>query len=91
MAVAQAVLSETQREALEAFCDAIVPSVETDTQDPIEKAFLERAASDMNVATEIEGLLAEAMLPEEIEAVGELLDALHKEGIVEADTDGAPN
>ena len=66
MAVAQAVLSETQRETLEALCDTFVPAVEVDTHDPVEKEFMARAASDLAVAAQIEGLMAEAMLPEEI-------------------------
>ena len=66
MAVAQSVLSETQRETLEALCDTFVPAVETDSHDPLEKEFIGRAASDMDVAAQIEGLMAEAMMPEEI-------------------------
>ena len=40
MAVAQSVLSETQRETLEALCDTFVPSVDTDTHDPVEQEFM---------------------------------------------------
>jgi choline dehydrogenase-like flavoprotein len=43
-----------------------------------------RAASDLEVAAQIEGLMAQAMLPEEIEALGGLLDALGAEGFAEA-------
>jgi choline dehydrogenase-like flavoprotein len=84
MAVAQAVLSETRRGVLEALCDTFVPAVEAEAGDPIEQAFMARAASDLQVAAQIEDLLAQAMLPEEIEALGGLLDALGAEGFVEA-------
>src|SRR3954447_8292977 len=87
MAVAQAVLSDTRRAVLEAFCDTIVPAVDADTHDPVEKEFMGRAASDLGVAAQIEELAAEVMLPEEIEAVGGLLDAFAAEGFVEASTE----
>ena len=83
-----AVLTEGQRAALEAVADTFVPAVEVDTGDPLEREFMARAASDMAVAARIEGLLAEAMLPEEIAALGGLLDALAAEGLVEAGTEG---
>ena len=69
---------------LEALCDTFIPSVETDIGDPVEQAFMARAASDLQVAAQIEGLLAEAMLPDDIEALGGLLDALGAEGFAEA-------
>ena len=68
MAVAQSVLTETQRETLEALCDTFVPAIEADSHDPVEKEFMGRAASDLAVAAQIEGLMAEVMLPEEIAA-----------------------
>src|SRR6478609_2183529 len=77
MAVAQAVLSDTRRAVLEAFCDTIVPAVDADTHDPVEKEYMGRAASDLDVAAQIE----------EIEAVGGLLDAFAAEGFVEASTE----
>ncbi len=87
MAVAQSVLSETQRETLEALGNTFVPAVESDSHDPLEKEFLGRAASDMDVAAQIEGLMAEVLLPEEILLVGGLLDALAGEGFAQADLD----
>ena len=87
MAVAQSVLSETQRETLEALGDTFIPAIEADSHDPVEKEFLARAASDMAVAAQIEGLMAEVLLPEEILLVGGLLDALAAEGFAKADLD----
>jgi choline dehydrogenase-like flavoprotein len=85
MAVAQPVLSETRRATLEALCETFVPPVEADTPDPLEAELMARGASALGVAAQVEGLLAEAMAPEEIEALGGLLDALAAEGF-----DGAP-
>ena len=76
MAVAASVLDETQRSTLEALCDTYVPAIESDTGDPVERDFLARAASDMQLAAQIEGMMAEAMTPEEIAGVAGLLDAL---------------
>ena len=87
MAVAQSVLSETQREVLAALGDTFVPAIEVDSHDPLEKEFMGRAASDLAVAAQIEGLMAEALLPEEILLVGGLLDALAEQGFAEADVD----
>ncbi|MGH2950548.1 MAG: FAD-dependent oxidoreductase [Solirubrobacterales bacterium] len=80
MAVAQAVLDETRRATLEALCDTFVPAVEADADDPVGREFMARAASELEVAAQIEGLMADAMVAEEIEAVGSLLDALAGEG-----------
>ncbi len=85
MAVAQSVLSETQRETLEALGDTFIPGIEADSHDPVEKEFMGRAASDMAVAAQIEGLMAEVLLPEELLLVGGLLDALAAEGFAKAD------
>ena len=85
MAVAQSVLSETQRETLEALADTFVPGVEVDSHDPLERQFMARAASDLGVAAQIEGLMAEALLPEAIALVGGLLDALAEQSFAEAD------
>jgi len=73
------VFDATRRATLEALCDTFVPALESTSADPVERAFLERGAGDLAVAAQIEGLLAQAMLPEEIEAVGGLLDALEAE------------
>jgi choline dehydrogenase-like flavoprotein len=80
MAVAQAVFGETRRATLEALCETFVPGVDNDGADPVEAAFMARGAGELQIAAQIEGLLAEAMVPEEIEAVGGLLDALAAEG-----------
>ncbi len=81
MAVMASVFTEAQRSTLEALCDTFVPSVESDTGDPVERAFMARAASDMQVAPQIEEMLADALIPEEVAQVGELLDALAAEGL----------
>jgi choline dehydrogenase-like flavoprotein len=75
MSVAASVLSDTQRQTLEALCDTFVPSVETDTGDPVERDFLARAASDMQIPVAIEETFADTLLPEEIAQFGGLLDA----------------
>jgi choline dehydrogenase-like flavoprotein len=80
MAVAQAVLTDTRRATLEALCDTFVPALEAGRGDPVEAEFMARGASALQVAAQVEGLLAEAMMAEEIEAVGQLLDALAAEG-----------
>ena len=85
MAVAQAVLTDTQRSVLEALCDTFVPAVEFDTSDPVERDFMARAASDLPVAAQVEGLMAEALVHAEIEAFGGLLDALAAKGFLDAD------
>jgi choline dehydrogenase-like flavoprotein len=85
MAVMAGVLDETRRRTLEALCDTIVPPVDYDGDDETLRAFMARAASDMGVAAQIEGLMAQAMLPEEIEGFGQLLD-----GLAQADFAGLP-
>ena len=87
MAVAQAVLSDERRGVLEALCDTFIPSLDVETGDSIESEFMARAASDLGVAAQIEDLLAQAMLPEEIDALGGLLDALGAEGFADAPHD----
>jgi choline dehydrogenase-like flavoprotein len=77
MAVMAGVLSETQRRTLEVLCDTYVPGSEHDGDETM-KAFMARAASDMAIGAQIEGLMAEAMLPEDIEGFAGLLDALAK-------------
>ena len=46
MAVMASVFDETQRATLEALCDTFVPTVETDTGDPVERDFLARSAGE---------------------------------------------
>ncbi|HKI67475.1 MAG TPA: GMC family oxidoreductase [Solirubrobacterales bacterium] len=84
MAVAQAIFNEARRATLEALCETFVPAVESDSLDPVESGLMARGAGDLQVAAQIEGLLAEAMTAEEIEALGGLLDALAAEGFDEA-------
>ena len=76
MAVVAGVLSERQKRTLEALCDTWVPAVDPDGSDPVEASFLARPATDIGVADQIEGLMADAMTPDEIAATAELLDAL---------------
>jgi choline dehydrogenase-like flavoprotein len=80
MATVTGVFDATRRATLEALCDTFVPAVQSDSEDAAERDFMARSASDLGVAGQIEGLLEQAMLPEEIEAVGGLLDALEAEG-----------
>src|SRR3954447_18042611 len=76
MAVMAGVLGETRRRTLEALCDTFVPSVPYDGDDVTMRAYMARSATDMGVPAQIEGLMAQAMLPEEIEGFGLLLDGL---------------
>ena len=85
MAVMAGVLNDTRRRTLEALCDTVVPSVEYDGSDEIMRAFMARSASDMGIAAQIEGLMAQAMLPDDIEGFGQLLDAIGQTGF-----DGMP-
>ena len=65
-------LSETQRGALRAFCDTVVPSIER-TDDP--DGFWARKATDLAVDDGVEQIIA--TLPPELQAgLGQLLDAL---------------
>src|SRR3954453_6740618 len=75
MSVAASVLSDTQRQTLEALCDTFIPSVESDTGDPLERDFLARAASDMLIPAAIEQTFGDTLLPEEIAQFAGLLDA----------------
>lgn len=75
MAVTVGVLSDTQRRTLEAVCDTFAPSIESDGDAPVVRDFYARTASDLGVPAQIEGLLAQSMMPEEIDALGQLLDA----------------
>jgi choline dehydrogenase-like flavoprotein len=84
MAITTEVFSATRRATLEALCDTFVPAVDSGSEDPLEREFMARSASDLGVAAQLEGLLAQAMLPEDIEAIGGLLDALAAEGFADA-------
>jgi choline dehydrogenase-like flavoprotein len=84
MAEAEAILTDARRVTLEALCETFVPAVQTDSGDPVEAEFMARGASALQVAAQIEALLAQAMMAEEIEAVGRLLDELAAERFDEA-------
>jgi choline dehydrogenase-like flavoprotein len=75
MAVTVGVRNDTRRQTLEAVCDTFVPSLEVDADNDVLRDFYARSASDLGVPAQIEGLLAQSALPEEIEALGQLLDA----------------
>jgi choline dehydrogenase-like flavoprotein len=75
MAVTVGVLSDTHRRTLEAICDTFAPSIDLDGDAVLLRDFYARSASDLGVPGQIEGLLAQSMLPEEIDALGQLLDA----------------
>ena len=80
MAVTVGVLGDTRRRTLEALCDTFAPSLEPHGGDTAMRDFYARSASDLGVAAQIEDLLAQSSLPEEIEAIGQLLDAFGEEG-----------
>jgi choline dehydrogenase-like flavoprotein len=81
MAVTVGVLNDTRHQALEALCDTFVPSLESDDEREMVRDFYARCASDLAIAAQIEGLLAQTAMPEEIEAVGLLLDAFAAQDI----------
>ena len=76
MAIAATVLNELQRRTLEAVCDTVVPSVHSDLDDPVMRGFLARAASEMQIAEQIEALMGQAMSEEQLEGFAGLLDGL---------------
>lgn len=80
MAVMESVFDETARATLEALCETFVPAVEADTRDPVERAFLARSAADLQVAAQIDGMLAQSATPEDIAAMAGLLAALVEQG-----------
>jgi len=81
MAVTVGVLSDTRRGALEAVCDTFAPSLPEEGDSELLRQFYARSASDLGIAAQIEGLLAQTALPEEIEALGQLLDAFTEQDI----------
>jgi choline dehydrogenase-like flavoprotein len=87
MAVTVGVLSDTRRRTLEEVCDTFAPSLEGG-EGAAGQAFYARCASDLGVAAQIEGLLAQTALPEEVEAFGQMLDAIGAAGFGAADLDG---
>jgi len=87
MAAVATAFTDPQREVLEALCETFVPSIEVDSLDPVEQAFMRRSALDLQVPAQIEGMLAEAMTAEEIAGVGDLLHALAEQGIAEVPID----
>jgi choline dehydrogenase-like flavoprotein len=77
MTVMAAVLHDVQRQTLEAVCDTVVPSVAPDPEDDTTlAAYLARSASELAVAEQIEGLMGQAMPPEQIQGFADLLDGL---------------
>jgi choline dehydrogenase-like flavoprotein len=76
MAVVAGVLNEARRQTLESVCDTVAPSIEAGGDDAVLREFYSRSASDLGIPAQLEGLLAQAMMPEEIEALGQLLDAI---------------
>src|SRR3954469_3373255 len=88
MAVMASVLTDSQRETLTALCDTFVPAIESDTQDPVEREFLTRSASDLQVAAQIEGTFADTLLPDEIAQFAGLLDALAEQGFSQLPLEG---
>ncbi len=76
MAVVAGVLSDTRRRTLDAACDTFAPSIDVDTDDAVLSAFFARSASDLGIPAQLEGLMAQSMVPEEIEGMGQLLDAI---------------
>ncbi len=87
MAVAVGVLSETRRRTLEALCDTFAPALDVAEESETLRAFYARSASEMGIAAQIEGLLAQTALPEEIEALGHLLDAFAAHDLAALATD----
>jgi choline dehydrogenase-like flavoprotein len=83
MAVAVGVLSDTRRHTLEAICDTFAPSLQSEEAAGPLRDFYARSAGDLGVAAQIEALLAASALPEDIEAVGQLLDAFTAQGFAE--------
>ncbi len=75
MAILTATLTDVQRRTLEAVCDTVVPAVDDSQPDAALKEFLARPASDLQVAEQIEGLLA-TMPPEQLDGFAQLLDSL---------------
>jgi len=82
------VLSDAQRQTLEALCDTYVPAVQSRSQDDVESRFMARTASDLGVPAQVEGLMGDVMTPDEIAGFAGLLDALEAEGFTAADVDG---
>jgi choline dehydrogenase-like flavoprotein len=83
MAVAVGVLSDTRRSTLGAVCDTFAPSLVVDDGTQEVRDFYARSAGDLGVVTQIEGLLAQTAMPEEIEALGQLLDAVAEQGFAD--------
>src|SRR5215204_1736420 len=74
-------LNETQRAALEALCDTVVPSIERD-DDPY--GHWARKASDLQIAAAVEDLIGQ--IPDEVTRGGllQLLDILDAQGLPKA-------
>jgi choline dehydrogenase-like flavoprotein len=88
MTPTQTVFTETQRRTLELLCDTFIPSVQAESLDEDERAFMARAAGDLQVPAHIEGLMGDVMTPDEAAQFAGLLDALEAEGFSGLDLDG---
>ena len=71
-------LSEAQRATLRALCDTIVPSIE---HEPDPTGFWARSATDLGTDEAIAQAL-ELMPPDQVEGLGQLLDALAMQGFL---------
>jgi choline dehydrogenase-like flavoprotein len=78
MAVATGALSEERRRTLEALFDTFIPALEA-AVDP--GGMLGRSASEMGLAPAFEQMIGEAMMADEIEAIGQLLDGIAEQGL----------
>jgi choline dehydrogenase-like flavoprotein len=87
MAIAVGVLSDTRRMTLEAICDTFAPTLDSDAAAAQERGFYSRCAGDLGVADQIEALVAQTAMPEEIEALGILLDAVAAQDFANLDLD----
>jgi choline dehydrogenase-like flavoprotein len=77
------VLNETRRRTLEAICDTFAPAVEVDNDDRVVREFFARAASDLGIPAQLEELIGQSMMPEEIDALGQLIDAIGRNDFAE--------
>ncbi|HEV2061293.1 MAG TPA: FAD-dependent oxidoreductase [Solirubrobacteraceae bacterium] len=73
-------LSEAQRATLRALCNTIVPSIE---HEPDPTGFWARSATDVG-ADEAIAEAMELMPPDQVEGLGQLLDALAQQGFLDA-------
>ena len=70
------VLTDAQLRGLAALCDTFAPALDSDATDAGVRAFMQRSASDLGVAREIEALLPEVLSAELLHVAKQLLDGL---------------